>query len=153
MMHPYLASISLPFIHLHWQATTLAAIAWTLIHFCWQAAAIAAVYRLLSLAFARRTSHARYLLALGALLLMLTASVATFAWELRSTSSFQATSDPTITMRHVRAAGICARAARTWFASHGLSWDDFLSHGISASRLRATGDGLAERAIREAERG
>ena len=97
MMHPYLASISLPFIHLHWQATTLAAIAWTLIHFCWQAAAIAAVYRLLSLAFTRRTSHARYLLALGTLLLMLTASVATFVWELRSTSSFQATSDPTIT--------------------------------------------------------
>jgi len=77
--------------------TTLTAIAWTLIHFCWQAAAIAAVYRLLSLAFARRTSHARYLLALSTLLLMLASSVATFTWEIRSTSSFQATSDPTIT--------------------------------------------------------
>jgi beta-lactamase regulating signal transducer with metallopeptidase domain len=77
--------------------TALTAIAWTLIHFCWQAAAIAAVYRLLSLVFARRSSHARYLLALSTLLLMLTASVATFAWEIRSTSSFPATSDPTIT--------------------------------------------------------
>ncbi|MGA9671941.1 MAG: M56 family metallopeptidase [Terracidiphilus sp.] len=63
--------------------TTQAAVAWTLIHFCWQAAAIAAVYRLLSFAFARRTSNSRYLLALSALLLMLAASVATFAWEMR----------------------------------------------------------------------
>ncbi|MGA2653806.1 MAG: M56 family metallopeptidase [Terracidiphilus sp.] len=67
--------------------TTLTAIAWTLIHFCWQAAAIAAVYRLLSLAFAKRTSHARYLLALSALLLMLATSVTTFAWEMRSAPS------------------------------------------------------------------
>lgn len=64
--------------------TTQAAIAWTLIHFCWQAAAIAAVYRLLSFAFARCSSNARYLLALSALLLMLSASVTTFAWEMRS---------------------------------------------------------------------
>jgi beta-lactamase regulating signal transducer with metallopeptidase domain len=67
--------------------TTLAAIAWTLIHFCWQAAVIAAVYRLLSFAFAHRTSNARYLLALSALLLMLAASVATFAWEMRAGQS------------------------------------------------------------------
>ena len=60
--------------------TTQAAIAWTLIHFCWQAATIAAVYRIFSYAFARRTSHARYLLALCTLLLMLAVSVATFAW-------------------------------------------------------------------------
>jgi len=96
MMPPYLASISLPLIHFRWQATALSAIAWTLIHFCWQAAAIAAVYRLLSLAFAKRTSHARYLLALSALLLMLAASMVTFAIEIRSTSSF-ATTEPTVT--------------------------------------------------------
>lgn len=77
--------------------TTQAAVAWTLIHFCWQAAAIAAVYGLLSLAFARRTSHARYLLALSTLLLMLTASVATFAWEMRTGPSTAASATPALT--------------------------------------------------------
>src|ERR1700677_4142787 len=66
---------------------TVQAIAWTLIHFCWQAAAIAAAYRALSLLAARRSSNTRYLLALGALLLMLGASVATFAFELRANAS------------------------------------------------------------------
>ena len=66
---------------------TVQAIAWTLIHFCWQAAAIAAAYRALSLLAARRSSNTRYLLALGTLLLMLAASVATFAFELRANAS------------------------------------------------------------------
>jgi beta-lactamase regulating signal transducer with metallopeptidase domain len=66
---------------------TVQAIAWTLIHFCWQAAAIAAAYRALSLLAARRSSNTRYLLALCALLLMLGASVATFAFELRANAS------------------------------------------------------------------
>jgi beta-lactamase regulating signal transducer with metallopeptidase domain len=63
------------------------AIAWTLIHFCWQAAAIAAAYRLISAAIARRSSQTRYLVALSALLLMLGASVITFAWESRTDST------------------------------------------------------------------
>jgi beta-lactamase regulating signal transducer with metallopeptidase domain len=65
---------------------TVQAIAWTLIHFCWQAAVIAAVYRGMSVLTARRSSHTRYLLALCALLLMLAASVATFAFEMRANS-------------------------------------------------------------------
>src|ERR1019366_8594978 len=60
------------------------AIAWTLIHFCWQAAVVAAAYRLISAAIARRSRNTRYIAALSALLLMLTASVFTFAWELRA---------------------------------------------------------------------
>ena len=63
------------------------AIAWTLIHFCWQAAAIAVAYRLISVAIARRSSQARYLVSLSALLLMLGASVFTFAWEMRTDST------------------------------------------------------------------
>ncbi len=59
------------------------AIAWTLIHFCWQAVFIAAVYRVFSVAIARRSSQTRYLVALSALLLMLGSAIATFAWELR----------------------------------------------------------------------
>jgi beta-lactamase regulating signal transducer with metallopeptidase domain len=62
---------------------TTQALAWTLIHFCWQAAAIAAGYRLLSFALARRSSNARYVAALAAMLLMLVASIATFAWQMR----------------------------------------------------------------------
>ena len=61
---------------------TLQAIAWTLIHFSWQATAIAIVYRLASLANARRSSQSRYLAALFAMLLMMSTSVVTFAWEL-----------------------------------------------------------------------
>ena len=63
---------------------TIQAIAWTLIHFCWQAAAVAVLYRLISMAFARKTSQTRYVLAVSALLLMLACACATFAWELRS---------------------------------------------------------------------
>jgi len=66
---------------------TVQAIAWTLIHFCWQAAAIAVLYRGLSLLTARSTSNTRYLLALGALLLMIAASIGTFAFEMQSESS------------------------------------------------------------------
>ena len=69
---------------------TVQALAWTLIHFFWQAAAIAAVYRGLSMIAARRSSNANYLLALCALLLMLAASMATFAYEFRSLSAEQA---------------------------------------------------------------
>ncbi|MGB6692399.1 MAG: M56 family metallopeptidase, partial [Terracidiphilus sp.] len=63
---------------------TIQAVAWTLIHFCWQAAAVAAIYAVVNKALARRSSNARYVAALAALLLMLAASVATFAWEMRS---------------------------------------------------------------------
>lgn len=60
----------------HWEA-----LGWTLIHFCWQAAAIALVYKLADLAMKKNRTNARYTLALGALLCMLTASVATLAYE------------------------------------------------------------------------
>jgi beta-lactamase regulating signal transducer with metallopeptidase domain len=63
---------------------TIEATAWTLIHFCWQAAVIAGVYRVAGIAFARRTSQTRYILALSALLAMVLAAVSTFAWEMRS---------------------------------------------------------------------
>jgi len=63
---------------------TVEATAWTLIHFCWQAAVIAGLYRMVSLAFARRSSQVRYVLALSALLAMFGAAVFTFVWEMRS---------------------------------------------------------------------
>ncbi|HUH61811.1 MAG TPA: M56 family metallopeptidase [Terracidiphilus sp.] len=63
---------------------TVQAVAWTLIHFCWQGAAIAALFFAASKLLSHRSSNARYVTALVALLLMLTASAATFSWEMRS---------------------------------------------------------------------
>lgn len=48
-----------------------------------------------------------------------------------------------IHMRHLRAAGMCNREPRRWFAAHGLSWAEFVDHGIPASVIEATGDPLA----------
>jgi beta-lactamase regulating signal transducer with metallopeptidase domain len=54
---------------------------WTLVHFCWQAAAIALVYWLTDAVLWKARSHTRYVLALGAMLLMLVSALATFAYE------------------------------------------------------------------------
>lgn len=48
-----------------------------------------------------------------------------------------------ITMRQVREAGLCARGARRFAEKYGLDWQKFLSEGIEAEELIATGDGLA----------
>ena len=59
----------------------LQSLGWTLLHFCWQAAAIAIVYRLADVALSKARSQTRYLLALGAMLLMLVSAMATLAYE------------------------------------------------------------------------
>jgi beta-lactamase regulating signal transducer with metallopeptidase domain len=79
---------------------TQQAISWTLIHFCWQAAAIALVYRIVSWAIARRTSQARYLVSLAALLLMFAAAAVTFTWELRCEPSFASVFPATLASSH-----------------------------------------------------
>lgn len=61
---------------------TLQAIAWTLIHFCWQAAIVAGMYAVAARLTARRSSQMRYVVALGALLTMVTAAAATFTWQI-----------------------------------------------------------------------
>ncbi|HKF48122.1 MAG TPA: M56 family metallopeptidase [Terracidiphilus sp.] len=60
----------------------LQAVAWMLIHFCWQAAAIAVLYGVAARATARRSSQARYAVALFALVVMVTAAGFTFVWEM-----------------------------------------------------------------------
>lgn len=62
-----------------------------------------------------------------------------------------------ITVQHVHACptfngqpGMCSRGARVWFAAHGLSWADFVAHGIPAETLAATGDALALRVVAHA---
>ena len=56
-----------------------------------------------------------------------------------------------ITIQDLRAARYCLAGVRPWFQRHGLNWQDFLSHGIDAERLRATGDALIEPVIQVAE--
>ncbi len=59
----------------------LQSLGWTLVHFWWQAAAIALVYWLADVALAKARSQTRYLLALAAILLMLSSALSTFAYE------------------------------------------------------------------------
>lgn len=47
-------------------------------------------------------------------------------------------------------AGYCAKGSRLWFASHGLSWWDFVAHGLDEAVLIATGDALALRLVEHA---
>lgn len=53
-------------------------------------------------------------------------------------------------IRHTRAVDMCSPGSRRFFANHGFSWSDFLDNGISVADLRATGDPLAEPAIKAA---
>ena len=52
-----------------------------------------------------------------------------------------------VMIQDLRAARYCLAGVRPWFRRHGLSWQDFLDHGIEAERLRATGDALVEPVI------
>jgi arsenate reductase-like glutaredoxin family protein len=52
-----------------------------------------------------------------------------------------------ITITDIRAAGHCARGARTWFERHGFDFRAFLKDGISEEELLATGDALAVQVI------
>lgn len=54
-------------------------------------------------------------------------------------------------MRHVRAARLCTRGARAWFKHYEFDYNDFLTNGIAADKLEATGDPLALRAVAAAK--
>ena len=53
----------------------------------------------------------------------------------------------TIEMRHVRAAGMCSRGARRFFNQHNLDWTTFLSEGLPAEVIEATGDPNAQKVV------
>lgn len=55
-------------------------------------------------------------------------------------------SEPVIvTMRDIRRAKMCSRGTRAFFVRHGLDFADFLTNGIAAEKLEATGDAMAIR--------
>lgn len=60
--------------------------------------------------------------------------------------------DLIITMKDLRRIGMWCRA-REFAHAHGIDWVDFLKHGVSASRLEATGDALALKIVEEVRRG
>lgn len=48
-----------------------------------------------------------------------------------------------VRMEHVRAARMCSRGARTFFARHNLDWERFLREGLPVEQVEATGDAMA----------
>ncbi len=54
--------------------------------------------------------------------------------------------EPIVTLAHCRALGYCARGMRTFFAQHGLDWQQFRERGMPADQIEATGDAMAQRA-------
>lgn len=52
---------------------------------------------------------------------------------------------PIVRVQDIRAARICFQGERPWFRRRGFSWQSFLTDGIEAEVLEATGDALAFR--------
>jgi beta-lactamase regulating signal transducer with metallopeptidase domain len=82
---------------------------WTLLHFLWQGTAVAALAAVL-LTLCRRAS-ARYVLAVGALIVMLAAPVATFLFLTSSGTSAPAKAFPVTESQYTSAANLAARAS------------------------------------------
>lgn len=55
-----------------------------------------------------------------------------------------------VTMRDIRAAGMCASGARSWFARYGLDWCDFVKCGLPDRAILNTGDALGEVVVEKA---
>lgn len=52
---------------------------------------------------------------------------------------------PLVTIRHLRAAKLCAAGGREWCGRNGIAWSDFVSPGVPAATLEATGNPFAVR--------
>jgi len=52
-----------------------------------------------------------------------------------------------ITMKDVRAAGMCSRGARAFFIRHKLDWVAFVQSGLPEDVIEATGDAMAIRVV------
>lgn len=53
----------------------------------------------------------------------------------------------TIYMKDIRHAKMCASGARRFFEAHALNWGLFLKEGISATKLLAISDAMAEKVV------
>lgn len=57
-----------------------------------------------------------------------------------------------VTVKHLRAAGMCNREPRIFCKRHGISWSDFVTEGLPEEVLVATGDALAMKVVEIARR-
>lgn len=64
----------------------------------------------------------------------------------------EVTSELRVRPQHIRAAKICMKGSRAFFAKHDLDWRDFLANGIPVKVLEEIGDPIALRAAAEAEK-
>lgn len=64
----------------------------------------------------------------------------------------EVTSELRVRHRHIRAARICMKGSRDFFAKHDLDWNDFLANGIPVAVLEEIGDPIALRAAEEARK-
>lgn len=60
--------------------------------------------------------------------------------------------DVIVTMRHIRAAGMCNKEPRLFCSQQGWSWQEFIDHGFPASKLLATGNPMALRVVEAARK-
>lgn len=52
-----------------------------------------------------------------------------------------------ITIDDVRKAGFCVVGARSWFAAHGIPFNQFIKDGIDSDELIARGDDMARTVV------
>ncbi len=52
-------------------------------------------------------------------------------------------SDPIVRIEHAKKAGMCSRGVRQWFQANNLDYARFLTSGLLASEVEATGNALA----------
>lgn len=58
-----------------------------------------------------------------------------------------------VTMRHVRAAGMCSEGAREFCKRYDIDWSDFIKNGIDAERLKGIDNALLQQVLKVAENG
>jgi hypothetical protein len=120
--------------------TAMHSLGWTLLHFLWQGTAIAALAAVL-MTLCRRAS-ARYVLAVGALALMLAAPVATFFFLTNSSTAAPAGSFPVAQM-HPRAASNAVATISSGFSRSSLDALPWLVEawllGVAFFSLRSAG--------------
>lgn len=54
-------------------------------------------------------------------------------------------------VHHIRAARLCTKGARQWFATRGLDWNQFLAEGLDADFVRGLNDPISNQVLAAAE--
>lgn len=64
------------------------------------------------------------------------------------------TSDSVIvTIKHVRAAGMCASGARDFCKTNGYNWSEFIKNGIPVEQIEHINNALIKQVIKAAKNG